>query len=75
MKKAAGRNRETAACYYSRKQFKILLQKIFEITTESSPTILTAKVDGAADLSAGNLPQPEKFHKTTVSSLPDYIWS
>ena len=42
--------------------FKILLQKVIEIMTESSPTSLTVTVDGAADLPAGSLPQREEFH-------------
>ena len=36
--------------------FKVLLQKAFEITTESSPTSLTATVDCAANLPAGGIP-------------------
>ena len=53
----------------------VLLQKVFEITTESSPASLTATLDGAADLTARNLPQREEFHATSLSSLPEYFWS
>ena len=34
---------------------KVLLQREFEITTESSPASLTATVDGAADQPARNV--------------------
>ena len=49
---------------------KVLLQKVFEIMTGSSPVSLTAMVDGAADLPERNLPQHEEFHETPLSSLP-----
>ena len=57
-RKAAGRNRETAARYCSlNKQktvyLKVLFQKVFKITTKSSPASLTATVYGAADLPPG----------------------
>ena len=54
---------------------KVLLQKVFKITTERSPGSLTATVDGAADLTARNLPQCEEFNAKPLSSLPDYFWS
>ena len=40
--------------------FKGFATKVFEITTESSPASLTATVDGAAYLTARNLPQLEE---------------
>ena len=55
--------------------FKVLLQKVFEITTESNPASLTAMVDRAADLTARNFSQSEEFHATPRSKLPDYLWS
>ena len=55
--------------------FKILLQKVIEIKTESNATSLTASVDGAADLPASNLPQRKEFHEKPLSSLPHYFWS
>ena len=54
---------------------KVLQQKVFQITTESSLPSLTARVDGAAELLARNLPQREEFFATPLSSLPDYVWS
>ena len=54
---------------------KVFLQKVFEITTESSPTSLTETVDGSADLPARNLTLHEEFQVTLLSSLPDYFWS
>ena len=54
--------------------FKSLLQKVFEITTESSPASLTATIDGAAIILARNLLQLEEFHATALSSLLDYFW-
>ena len=54
---------------------KVLLQKVFEITTESCPASLTATVDGAAVLPTRNHPQREEFHAMSLSSLPDYFWS
>ena len=52
---------------------KVLLQKVFEITTENSPASLTTTAEGAADLPARNLPQREEFHATPLSSLLDYF--
>ena len=54
---------------------KVLLQKVFEIMTKSSPISLTATVAGTADLQARNLIQREKFHATPLSSLPNFFWS
>ena len=55
--------------------FKIFTKKLFKIMAESSPTSLTATVDGAADLPARNLPLCEEFHEMPLSMLPDYFWS
>ena len=54
--------------------FKILLQKLFQIMTESSTESLTATVDGTEDLPARNLPLREEFNPTPLSSLWDYYW-
>ena len=45
---------------------KVLQQKVFKITTESSRANLTTTVDGAADLRARNLPRREEFHETPL---------
>ena len=44
--------------------FKVLLQKVFEITTESSLASLIVTIDAAADLSTRNLLQREEFDAT-----------
>ena len=46
---------------------------MFLITTENSQASLTMTVDDAVDLKPLNLPQPEEFHATPLSSLPDYF--
>ena len=58
-----------------KKYLKVLLQKVFGITTESRPASLTATVNGAADLPARNLPQREEFHAMPLSILTEYFWS
>ena len=76
-KKKTGKDGETAAPYCDRKQFllEVLLQKLFEITTESSPASLIVETRGIPLAEPDPRPIYPQRSLLSLSSLSDFFRS